>query len=59
MGRVVKPAAQKMEEDEKLEHPTFFEFMTAIAFLHFEEKKVDLSNYGNRFGWSVGLDQCG
>ena len=39
----LKPAAQKMEEDSEIGHPTFFEFMTAIAFLHFEEKEVDLA----------------
>ena len=39
----LKPAAQKMEEDAEIGHPTFFEFMTAIAFLHFEQKKVDLA----------------
>lgn len=39
----LKPVAHKMEEDDKIGHPTFFEFMTAIAFLHFEQKKVDLA----------------
>ena len=28
----LKPAAQRMEEDAEIGHPTFFEFMTAIAF---------------------------
>ena len=39
----LKSAAQIMEEDPEIGHPTFFEFMTAIAFLHFELNKVDLA----------------
>jgi dihydrofolate synthase / folylpolyglutamate synthase len=39
----LKSAAQIMEEDPEIGHPTFFEFMTAIAFLHFEQNKVDLA----------------
>ena len=35
----LKPLAQKMEEDERENHPTFFEFMTAIAFLHFQKQE--------------------
>ena len=39
----IKPIAQKMEEDESENHPTFFEFMTAIAFLNFQKQGVDLA----------------
>ena len=39
----LKPLAQKMEEDESENHPTFFEFMTATAFLHFQKHGVDLA----------------
>jgi len=38
----LKPVASKMEK-EGGEHPTFFEFMTAIAFLNFKKNKVDLA----------------
>ena len=39
----LKPVAERMEDDEPGMHPTFFEFMTAVAFLKFKEEKVDLA----------------
>lgn len=39
----LKSIAQKMETEQKGNHPTFFEFMTAIAFLFFKQNKVDLA----------------
>jgi dihydrofolate synthase/folylpolyglutamate synthase len=39
----LKPVAERMEGDEPGMHPTFFEFMTAVAFLKFKEEKVDLA----------------
>jgi dihydrofolate synthase / folylpolyglutamate synthase len=39
----LKPVAERMEADEPGMHPTFFEFMTAVAFLRFREEKVDLA----------------
>ena len=38
----LKPVASKMEK-EGSEHPTFFEFMTAIAFLNFKKNNVDIA----------------
>ena len=37
------PVVQKIETSEQGMGPTFFEFMTAIAFLEFKEQKVDLA----------------
>lgn len=39
----LKSIAQQMEAEKKDNHPTFFEFMTAIAFLFFKQNKVDLA----------------
>jgi dihydrofolate synthase/folylpolyglutamate synthase len=39
----LRPVAQRMEKEGCDEHPTFFEFMTAIAFLNFQKNKVDLA----------------
>ena len=39
----LKPVAERMEADEPGMHPTFFEVMTAVAFLRFREEKVDLA----------------
>ncbi len=39
----LKPIAERMEGDQPGMHPTFFEFMTAVAFLRFREEKVDLA----------------
>ena len=39
----LKPVAEQMEADQAGMHPTFFEFMTAVAFLRFQEEKVDLA----------------
>jgi dihydrofolate synthase/folylpolyglutamate synthase len=39
----LKPIALQMEKEEAGMHPTFFEFMTAVAFLRFREEKVDLA----------------
>ena len=46
----LKPVAQKMEEDGIEGHPTFFEFMTAIAFLYFKKNKVDLAIFETGLG---------
>ncbi len=39
----IRPIAEKMEREREGMHPTFFEFMTAVAFLRFAEEKVDLA----------------
>ncbi len=39
----LRPVAQRMEKEGCGDHPTFFEFMTAIAFLNFQKNKVDLA----------------
>ncbi len=46
----LKPVAQKMKEDGIENHPTFFEFMTAIAFLSFKKNKVDLAIFETGLG---------
>ena len=39
----LKPIIAEMEKDLELRHPTFFEIITAIAFKHFSEMKVDFA----------------
>jgi len=39
----LKPIIEEMEKDPELRHPTFFEIITAIAFKHFSEMKVDFT----------------
>ena len=41
--RLIKPIADKMELEKAGSGPTFFEMMTAMAFLVFAEHKVDLA----------------
>ena len=70
----LKAAAERVSEDDPERHPTFFEFMTAMAFLHFAREKVDAAvvevGLGGRLDstnvvtpavsviTSVGLDHC-
>ena len=37
----IQPVLEKMAQ--KNNHPTFFEIMTAMAFMHFVDKKVDIA----------------
>jgi dihydrofolate synthase/folylpolyglutamate synthase len=39
----LRPAVDEMKEDPLYGHPTFFEAVTAIAFLHFALERVDLA----------------
>lgn len=39
----LKPVAECIGADDPDDHPSFFEFMTAMAFLRFAEAKVDLA----------------
>lgn len=39
----LRPVAERMESREAGFHPTFFEFMTAMAFLQFRQEGVDLA----------------
>ena len=39
----IKPAIEKVATTEGYQHPTFFEVITAMAFIYFSEKKVDFS----------------
>jgi len=39
----LRPHVEAQGERNPDDHPTFFEFMTAVAFLHFARKKVDLA----------------
>lgn len=41
-GRL-RSVAEELEEKDPGSHPTFFEFMAAMAFLHFAESKVDIA----------------
>lgn len=39
----LKPVAEKLGAENPDDHPSFFEFMTAMAFLRFAEAKVDMA----------------
>lgn len=39
----LKPAIRKVAHTEGCQHPTFFEVITAMAFIYFYEKKVDFA----------------
>lgn len=70
----LKPAADAIGARSPDEHPTFFEFMTAMAFLQFQRKQVDVAivevGMGGRLDatnvvqpeisviTSIGLDHC-
>ncbi len=70
----LKEAAEKVSRGDPELHPTFFEFMTAMAFLHFAREAVDVAvvevGLGGRLDstnvltpmvsaiTSVGLDHC-
>lgn len=72
--RRLKPVAEAMAEIDPDDHPSFFEFMTAMAFQHFAREKVDVAvvevGLGGRLDatnvvqptvtaiTSVGLDHC-
>lgn len=72
--RELKPVAEAMAEIDPDDHPSFFEFMTAMAFLHFAREKVDVAvievGLGGRLDatnvvqptvtaiTSIGLDHC-
>ena len=43
------PVAEEMARQDPEDHPSFFEWMTAMAFLHFNNEKVDLVI------WETGL----
>jgi dihydrofolate synthase/folylpolyglutamate synthase len=70
----LKGAAEAIERESPEDHPTFFEFMTAMAFLHFKRSGVDVAvlevGLGGRLDatnvveplvsviTSIGLDHC-
>ncbi len=72
--RELRPAADQIAAQSADEHPTFFEFMTAMAFLQFQRRKVDAAlvevGMGGRLDatnvvepelaviTSIGLDHC-
>lgn len=39
----LRPVAEKLGEKDIADHPSFFEFMTGIAFLHFLDSDVDIA----------------
>ena len=44
------PIAEKISENNENNHPTFFEWMTGIAFEHFHKAKVDLAIFETGLG---------
>ncbi len=70
----LKAVAEELVRGAEEDHPTFFEFMTAMAFLHFQRKAVDVAvievGLGGRLDatnvvdpavsviTSIGLDHC-
>jgi len=70
----LRPVAEKIAAVSADEHPTFFEFMTAMAFLQFQRKRADIAivevGLGGRLDatnvvqpevaviTSIGLDHC-
>lgn len=70
----LRPVAAAIAEQHPDEHPTFFEFMTAMAFLQFQRRQVDVAivevGMGGRLDatnvvepdisiiTSIGLDHC-
>lgn len=73
-ARELQPVAARAARDAADEHATFFEFMTAMAFLQFQRRRVDLAivevGMGGRLDatnvvtpeiaviTSIGLDHC-
>lgn len=41
--RELQPIAARLGAHDPDDHPSFFEFMTAMAFLHFQREKIDLA----------------
>lgn len=39
----IRTVAESMASESRTRHPTFFEFTTAMAFMHFKEQKVDFA----------------
>jgi len=39
----IRPIVDEMQQDSRFEHPTFFETVTAMAFLHFARRNVDFA----------------
>ena len=72
--RELQPVAEAMARIHPDDHPSFFEFMTAMAFLHFSRRRVDVAvievGLGGRLDatnvvqpevaaiTSIGLDHC-
>jgi len=72
--RELQPAAERIAEEDPELHPSFFEFMTAMAFMHFAREEVDVAvvevGLGGRLDatnvltpevsviTSIGLDHC-
>ena len=71
---MIKPVAEDMAKEDKEMYPSFFEFMTAVAFLEFQECQVDLAIFETGLGGrldstnviepeitiitSIGFDHC-
>ena len=70
----LRPLAEELGRQDPDDHPSFFEFMTAMAFLHFAQEKVEVAiievGLGGRLDatnivnpvataiTSIGLDHC-
>lgn len=72
--RELKPIAESLAAEDETDHPSFFEFMTAMAFLQFERQQCDVAIVEVGLGGeldatnivqpkvtaitSIGLDHC-
>lgn len=58
----LRPAVEQMKHDPRAEHPTFFEAVTAMAFMHFAREKVDFAvvevGMGGRYDSTNVVNPC-
>jgi len=58
----IRPVVDEMGDDPNLEHPTFFEAVTAMAFLHFARENVDFAvvevGMGGRYDSTNVVNPC-
>jgi dihydrofolate synthase/folylpolyglutamate synthase len=58
----LRPAVEKMKQGGDAEHPTFFEAVTALAFMQFAREKVDFAivevGMGGRYDSTNVIDPC-
>ena len=58
----LRPAVEEMKRDPQAEHPTFFEAVTAMAFMHFAREKIDFAvvevGMGGRYDSTNVVNPC-